>query len=390
MIEIDPPGGGGGSGGGGGLSSSPPSEPPPPPPMDDGNDTVNLALSDDAPATTSASDADGWWGLESDPPAASWKEADSPHLKSLKRVPSMHDSPESPPWKPGYELNIRGFGGLVNKERRRYTLVGHEGSYSNEIRGNRTVTADYHSTRVRGHRSVRIARPEDSEGLDASWGLDRLTVERNASYEFHSRTLMMSGSVTRNWNGGIMRLASMEGVVCGGAMTRVIAGPAGTMSAMMTGDVYGAIARVSAVRVYLAVLQYRAAKDAAWAIGVWLRRTTFTIVPAVPVPPAVTPKQKANEKMSRLSKAARKAMRTLRKPGKVARRGVSGARMVCPVVDILLGVASLPFAIIGLATLLSRLCTPTPKNVIPPAGPPRVLNSNSGVTLEVYMSKTFT
>ena len=348
----------------------------------DGPLSIGEPLSDDAPAQTTARDTDGWWGVDTDLPATSWKNADHSALRNLKRVPSMNDE-DDPPWDPGYRLDIQGCGGLVSKERRRYTLVGHEGTFANQIRGNQTVAADYHSTRVRKHRTVTIAKTEGSDGLDASWGRDRLTVAGNASYEFYSRTLMMSGTIARNWNGGIMRLAAMEGVVCGGAMVRVIAGPAGTMSQMMTGDVYGGIARASAVRSYLAVLQYRAAKDAAWAIGVWIRRTTFTIVPVTPAPPQVTPTGNAARKMSRLSKTASKA-------AKVTRKSVSGMRMICPVVDIALGVLSIPLAIVGIVMLLKGLLGKGSKNAVPPAGPPRVLNTNSGMTMEMYMSKKFT
>lgn len=330
--------------------------------------SVGESLSDDLPATTSEFDAGGWWGLESDTPAAAWKDAHSSHLENLLRVPSMHGSPDSPPWEPYYELEVRGFGGLVSKDRDRYTLVGHDGHFVNQIKGARTVTADYHSTRVRRHRTDTVS------------GRDRLVVEGDASYEFKSRTLMMSGSVTRDWRGGIMRLASMEGVICGGAMTRVIAGASGTVSGMMTGDVYGAIGRASGTRIYLAVLQYRAAQQAAWALGCWIRNTTFTIVPVVPPAHTPTPAGKAAGKMARLTKAARKA-------AKATRKVVEGARMICPVVDILLGVLSLPFAIIGVGMFIKMLVT---RNKVPPAGPPRVENRNVAMTLEVYASKKFT
>ena len=238
-------------------------------------------------------------------------------------------------------------------------------------------------------RYVTITRPDDTEGLDASWGHDRLTVNGDARYKFHSRTLMMSGQVTRTWSGGVMRLASMEGVVCGGVMTRVIAGPSLALSGMRTGDVYGAIARASAVRAHIAVLQYRAAQSAAWAIGVWVRRTTFTIVPVVPAPPQVKPASNAAaSKMGRL-------MRTARKAGKAVGRAVRVTRMVCPVVDILLGVLALPFALYGLVMLMKSFLSylkglASTKNVIPPVGPPRLLSSNSAMTAEMYMSKQFT
>ena len=335
-----------------------------------GGDPLSIGepLSEDAPATTGELDADGWWGLESDNPAATWKDEHSSHLQNLLRVPSMHDSPESPPWEPGYELHVRGFGGIVSKDRNRYTLVGHDGRFVNQIEGTRAVTADYHSTRVRRNRTDTVA------------GRDRLAVEGDASYEFKSRTLMMGGAVKRNWRGGIMRMASMEGVICGGAMTRVIAGPSATMSGMMTGDVYGAIGRASGIRIYLAVLQYRAAMHAAWALGGWIRNTTFTIVPVAPPPQGPTPAGNGAKKMSRLAKTARKAV-------KVTKKATEALRMVCPVVDILLGVISLPLAIFGAAMFVKMLVT---RNKIPPTGPPRVESRNSPMTLETYTSKTFT
>ena len=345
---------------------------------------IGEPLSEDAPAATTETDADGWWGLEMDAPAAAWKDASSTHLDNLLRVPSMDDDPDSPPWKEGYELNVRGFGGLVSNDRRRFTLVGRGGSFVNQIEGNRTVTAKYQGTRVRRFRTDTVA------------GTDRLTVKGDAAYTFKSRTLMMTGAITRHWSGPIMRLASMEGVVCGGAMTRLIAGHSLTMSGMMTGDVYGGVARTAGIRSYLAVLQYRAAANSAWAIGLWVRNTTFTIVPLTPSPQAATPAGGAAKKMGRLAKAARKIQkifrsiaknRTMMKISKGAKGVVKAGKMVCPVVDILLGIAMIPFALFGIAMLLKGLLS---KNVIPPAGPPRVENRTSGVTVETFMTKQFT
>ena len=334
--------------------------------------SVDEPLSADAPATTSESDADGWWGLESDAPAAAWKDAHSSHLQNLLRVPSMDESPESPPWKPKYDLHVRGFGGLVSKDRNRYTLVGHEGRFVNQIGGSRTVTADYHSTRVRRGRT------------DVVGGRDRLTVKGDASYDFKSRTLMMGGSITRNWRGGIVRMASMEGAICGGAMTRVIVGPSGTMSGMLTGDVYGAIGRASATRIYLALLQYRAAQQAAWALGMWIRNTTFTIVPAAPAPQTPTPTGNASRKVGRLTKVATKAW-------KAAKAATKALKMVCPVVDIFLGLIMLPFALYSAGALAKMLIMSLlNRNKLPPAGPPRVEIRNCGMTAVTYATKQFT
>ena len=182
-------------------------------------------------------DADGPWR------ALSQDRRFKPILGPLADVPRWSGSPPTTvPWQPGYELNIQGHGTFVSKERCRYTLIGHEGSYLNQIGGHQSLTADFQSSRVQNNRLVTITR-QKADGVETSWGRDRLTVNGNASYQFHSRTIMMSGTINRRWNKGVMRVASMEGIICGGAMTRVIAGPSATLSGLMTADVYGGIAR---------------------------------------------------------------------------------------------------------------------------------------------------
>ena len=334
----------------------------------------------DADATTDEV-TQGWWGLDSDHSAASWRPADTPLLNSLMDVPKWTGEAETFAWQPGYEFNIQGHGRLVSKERRRYTLVGHHGSYLNQIGGHQTLNADYHSTRVQKHRMVNISRSGDGGGLDAPWGRDRLTVKGDANYRLGSRTLMMGGTIERTWNGGVMRLASMEGVVCGGGLARVIAGPSMTLSGMMTGDVYGGIARAAGVRTYLAVLHYRAAKSAAWASGLYLRKATFVIEPIVSVPSGTMPRANVAAKMGRLQKMARKAARG-------ARAAFNASRMVCPVVDIIAGVAALPFAIFGIAMLIKGFFGSASAIKVPPNGPPRVRNRNVGVTKQMWGSIT--
>ena len=310
-------------------------------------------------------DREAWWRFEADASRASWREAETPILDSLiEQVPEWS---ERPPWQPGYELHIRGQGGLVSKERRRYAIVGH-GGYANIVGRHRTLTTDYQSTICSKDRKIMFDRPDQTDDLDAPWGRDKLVVEGDASQTYHGRTLMMSGTVQRTWHGGVMRLASMEGVICGGVLTRVIASPSATLSALMSGDVYGGAARVSAVRTYLAVLHYRAAKSAAWAMGVYVRNATFVIEPIISSPSAETPKGRIARKLARLAKAA------------------DVARMVCPVVDIMAGVITFPLAIYGIFKLLKSIVRkPVP---IPPSGPPRIRTRNVGIHTELFGSKT--
>ena len=308
-------------------------------------------------------DREAWWRFEADASHASWRPAETPILDGLlEQVPEWS---ERPPWQPGYELHIHGQGGVVSKERRRYTIVGH-GGYSNNVGGHRTLTTDYQNTICSKDRKIMIARPDHAPDLDVPWGRDELVVEGDASHTYHGRTLMMSGTVQRTWHGGVMRLASMEGVICGGAFVRVIASPSATLSALMSGDVYGGAARVSAVRTYLAVLHYRAAQAAAWAMGVYVRNASFVIEPIISSPSGQAPKGKIAQKLARLAKAA------------------EVARMVCPVMDIAAGVATLPLAVFGIVGLIRSIVRkPVP---IPPAGPPRIRTRNVGMNMEQFSS----
>ena len=135
----------------------------------------------------------------------------------------------------------------------------------------------------------------------------------------------------------------------------------------MTGDVYGGCARVGAVRSYLAVLQYRAAATAAWAAGVYTRNATFTVEPLIASPSAQTPVSGVMAKLARLGKI------------------LSVARMICPPLDILIGVLTfIPMGIYALFKLISGVIKkPVP---IPPSGPPRVRNRNRGLALESFAS----
>ena len=371
-------------------AGQPPGGNPPPgdsPPVTAGGDSPPAGQSpggspppgDSSPGTGAGTGE--WWGLDSDGSAASWRPGETPLLDGLMNVPSWHLQPEKSVWRPGYELNIHGFGGLVSRERRRYTLVGHSGSFLNQTGRHRSLAADNHSSRVEKDRLVTIARPKKTYDIDAPWGLDRLAVEGDASYTIGTRTLLMSGIVQRNWNGGVMRLASMEGIVCGGVMTRVIASPSATMSGLMTGDVYGGIARTSAVRTYLAVLQYRSAEKAAWALGVYVRNATFIIEPLVSAPVKEKPSDAA-KKMSRLA-------RTASKVSKVAAKTVAAARMICPLVDIMAGVVMLPVAAYGIiSAIIAKIAGKPPAPPLPP-GPPRVRNRTVACTTDMFAEMMF-
>ena len=307
---------------------------------------------------------EGRWDLETDAPPESWRR---PHGSILDELTAhVPGTTERRPWLAGHGLHIRGQGGLVGKERRHYTILGH-GEYTNYIGGCRTLATDSQLIRTADDMTTQIARADDVADMDVPWGRDSLTVHGDAEYSYGARNYMMSGIVQRNWNGGVMRVASMEGAICGGGFLRLIASPSATLSGLMSGDVYGGCARVATVRTYLAVLHYRAAAVATWQAGVHLRSATFVIEPIIGSPsPGSTPTRLA-AKLARLG------------------RVLSAARMLCPPLDILIGVVTfIPFGLYGLGSLIASIVKKP--NPIPPTGPPRTRVRNMSLGNETFGS----
>lgn len=333
-------------------------------------------MSEDA-AAKDTSNVGEWWRFGDDPAATtSWRPAGMSILDGLLDVvpnPDAADVADSDaedgqsgedggevapprPWLAGHELHIQGCGGLVSKERRHYTIVGN-GVYSNTIGGCRTLTADSQTIYTTDDLVTNIAKGDIADdsplaSKSISWGTDALNVSGDANMTWGSRTTMMSGLVHHNYNGGVMKIASMEGIICGGAMLRLIASPSVTLSLLGTGDVYGGIARCAVVRSYLAVLHYRAAAACVWLTGAYQRLATFVIEPIIGIPQPNQPQGKIMEKLSRLMKPIR-AIAT-----------------VCPPLDILIGILSIPFGIYGLFKMFANWVKKPPP--IPPTGPPRV------------------
>ena len=291
-----------------------------------------------------------------------WRPTGTPILNALlEHVPGETDRR---PWQPGVELNVHGQGGLVSEDRRRFTIIGH-GEYTNHVGGCRTLAANRQGIRTTKQLTTRIAPGATTNGRSTT-GHDSLTVDGDAELTFGGRLVMMSGILNRQWNGGVMRLASMEGVICGGGFLRLIASPSATISGLNTGDVYGGCARVSAVRSYLAVLQYRAAQTATWTSAIYNRTATFVIEPVVGTPSA-NPVSNTASKLARLG------------------RTFEMARMLCPVLDILVGVVTfVPLGIYAIYRLISSVVRkPVPA---PLTGPPRIRNQTAPVRISSYQT----
>ena len=197
------------------------------------------------------------------------------------------------------------------------------------------------------------------------FGRDRLQVAEDATVEFRSRFTMMSGTLKRRFLGGFIRAASMEGIICGGALVRGIAGPAASFSVFSTSDVYGGAARTAAARIRFGLLHYRSAVGTAWSNVGSMRKTTFLIEPLVSVRRA-GPRGKVASKLARLG------------------RVLGVARMVCPLADIAAGIVG---AVGALGFSLFRLIRNKVKGKPPPPATetvPRLKNTQAVFNAESF------
>ena len=288
-------------------------------------------------------------------------------LESVVRThPERYMDGTPVPWQEGIDARLQAHGGMVNLDREHQVIVG-KGGYASHSMRNRSMTAEAVKSFVHGDRDVRVEAPSgDNVPEDLappsgdSWGTDRLLVRRAASQSFESRTFMMSGRIERSYDGGLVRMASMEGVMVGGAFVRAIAGVSLNLSGLCSGDVYGGAARAAIVRLNIGLLHYRAAQNAAWATTFYARMATFAIEPLITV---VNP-PKSNTWL--MGKATRL--------GAVMARMSSVARALCPAADILAGLALALFSVGATLAALIAKALGQPPVAAPPVVLPRVHN----------------
>ena len=245
------------------------------------------------------------------------------------------------PWHGTDRLQVSAAGGLVQREGCTAVLAR---AYTDTVTGDsRTELGGDGERTVGGDALTKV------EG-----GTDALAVDGDAEIRFDDRQVMMSGTVEREWTGAITRMAGMEGVICGGAYTKVCAGAAVTVCAIATGDVYGACARFAGARVHVAGLHYRAAKVAMWRTGAYVRSAGVVVEPLIGSPSAQSPAKSVARKAARIFK---------------------GMSAVLPFVDIAVGIVALPVGVVMLIANIVRK-----KNPEPPSGPPR-LRMRNGVRI---------
>lgn len=283
-------------------------------------------------------------------------------------------SPSLVPWRDGHAIELSAFGGLESLENRTVSIALE--SYSNYISSNLTqnISGNYTST-FDGAARYTFGAPEGGVGNTPSetgnsdatvarpmalYGDDTLTVKANSDIRFKNRSVIMVGQVQRTWLGGIARMASMEGIICGGFFTRAFLGPSLTIAAIGTGDIYGGALRVSGVRMNIAGMGYRSADLSNWAIGYYACLTNFHIIPAAGSP-------SANKPLSAKDWAKKLTFGLL------------------PFLEIFLGLLMLPVGIFMLIVnafkALANKIRGVPKKLPSgPVGPPRLLNRTVGVT----------
>ena len=250
------------------------------------------------------------------------------------------DAPADP-WHGNDRLQVAAAGGLVQREGCAAVLAR---AYTDTVLGDsRTELAGDGERIVDGDVTVKVAG-----------GTDTLDVDGDAEIRFDDRQVMMSGTVEREWTGAITRMAGMEGVICGGAYTKVCAGATMTVCAVATGDVYGVCTRFAGARVHVAGLHYRAARVAMWRTGAHVRSAGVVVEPLIGSPSQQSPAKSVAQKAARMF------------------RIVSG---VLPFVDIAAGIIGIPA---GIAMLIANIVRK--KNPEPPSGPPR-LRVRNGVRI---------
>ena len=188
---------------------------------------------------------------------------------------SAYEKRGSPPWTPGHELVTRGVGGVHVLGDRHISIAGD--SYSTHVARDRRV-------RVDGNMDVHARDWQLMRIPGSGSGRQNLHVKGDMEWKTHNRMVIGTGTIDRTWYGGVAKLASLEGVICGGAWSRLYVGGSVNMAVINSSDVYGAAIRSSAFRGSLAGLGYRSSNFASWHMVSYNRSTQATLQPLVGSP----------------------------------------------------------------------------------------------------------
>lgn len=242
----------------------------------------------------------------------------------------------TPPWGGSQEAEMIGSGGIEVNDRRRETIAAQH--YMSAVGGDLNM-------RTGGDCKVTV-KHDRLTMMDT--GKDSIRVQGDAVWRTEERMVLGACNVERRWEGAILRMIGMEGIICGGFFMKTFSGGIfTTMSPLVSGDVYGGAVHASAIRFRACGgMAYRSSELAWWWATTYLRKAWTTIEP-MPGSLQQDAKRPLYEKVGRC---------------------LMGTN---PILDIMWGVTFMPMAIYSLVKTIKNLIQKKKSPAEPPQGLPR-------------------
>lgn len=268
---------------------------------------------------------------------------------------------KTPPWTGFQEAEMIGAGGIRVNDLERETIAAQH--YTITVGGDliAEVGGDCGTTVKNDH--LLVMEGESGGPGFAKWGKDTLRVRGDAMWRTDEKMVLGACDVERRWEGAILRMIGMEGIICGGVFLKTFSGGIyTTMAPLVSGDVYGGAAHTSIVRFRVAGhMGYRSSEMAAWLCSAYLRKAWTTIEP---LPGSL--QQDANRPL--YEKIGRILMGTN------------------PILDIMWGVVFMPMAVYSLVKMIKNLIQKKQSPADPPQGPPRTRTRTVGGVMQTAVN----
>lgn len=221
--------------------------------------------------------------MDDNPAGGNWSPTKANTLDSLLALAGSGKddrSRDGTPWGKGHELVYQGIGGIHVMGDRHVAVAAD--SYTTYMTGDRKVD-------VRGDMVLTAERAASVvEAPDTGVSEDKLVVQGNMTSSFPDRITMGLGDINRRWTGTVLRIAGMEGVICGGSLSRQYFGGSATGSALQMRDVYGGAIRSSMLRIGFTLgVGYRSTDYGNWHMATYRRMSRVTIEPMIGSPKEV-------------------------------------------------------------------------------------------------------
>ena len=255
---------------------------------------------------------------------------------------------DTPPWAGNQETEMIGAGGIHVNDRRRETIAAQH--YLSTVGGN--LVADIGGDcDLRVKNDLLLVMDGEDEGDAEGWytsGEDVLRVRGDAETSAVEKMVLGACNVERRWEGAILRMIGMEGIICAGVFLKTFSGGISTtMAPLVSGDIYGGAFHGSAIRFRVAgTMGYRSSEMAAWGCSTYLRKAWTTIEPL----PGSLQQDSARPLFEKIG------------------RILMGTN---PILDIMWGITFMPMAIYSLIKMIKNFIQKKQEPADPPHGPPR-------------------